>query len=89
MNSTNRFDHWLDRPGVQRQTFIRDASIEARDTLDGAWAAVQCVFGSQARPEHALTLLPLVLQRADAARQALRSELAAQTPGETTPPPAG
>ena len=66
---TDDFDRWLALPGVQRRTSIVEASVDARDTLKGCWHAVRSVFGTDARPEHALTLLPLVLARADAARR--------------------
>ncbi len=69
MDSTNSFDHWLDRPGVRSKTSLVDATVMARDTLQGCWYAVQSVYGKEAKPEHALMLLPIVLNRADAARQ--------------------
>ena len=69
MDATDEFDRWLELPGVQRRTSIRDASVDARDTLLGCWRAVRSVFGDAAKPEHALTLLPIVLNRADASRQ--------------------
>ncbi len=53
---------------------MRDAAIELGDTLDLCWAAAQAVFGAKARPEHALTLLPMFMQRADAKRQQLQDE---------------
>lgn len=79
MDLTNSFDHWLELPGVRRQSFIVDASVEARDTLVGCWHAANSVFGDSAKPEHALMLLPLVLQRADAARRQARETPADQT----------
>lgn len=74
MDLTNSFDHWLERPGVQRKTFIVDSAVEARDTLEGCWHAVQSVFGKGATPDQALTLLAIVLPRADAARQQSRGD---------------
>ncbi len=68
-DATNAFDRWVSQSGVQRQTFLRDASVDCRDTLDGCWKAVQSIFGDKATPDLALTLLPLVLERADAARR--------------------
>lgn len=79
MDHTNAFDRWLELPGVRRQSFIVDASVESRDTLLGCWHAVASVFGDQARPEHAITLLPLVLQRADDARRQARESGADRT----------
>jgi hypothetical protein len=83
MNGTNEFDHWLERPGVRQKTFTVDAGIEARDTLQGCWLMAKSVFGDQARPEHAITLLPLLLDRADARRQSAQAAAAARTPDAT------
>jgi hypothetical protein len=48
---------------------IRDAAIVLTDTLDLCWAAAQAVFEKQAKPEHAIALLPMFMGRADAKRQ--------------------
>jgi hypothetical protein len=52
-----------------RPSFDQNAAIELTATLDLCWAAAQSVFGKKAAPEHALTLLPMFMQRADAKRQ--------------------
>ena len=42
-------------------TTIRDAAIELTDTLDLCWAAARAVFEKQAKPEHAIALLPMFM----------------------------
>lgn len=68
MKIDNPFDTAL---ASQKQipTSVRDAAIHTIDTLDLAWKGVQAVFEKDAKPEHALTLLPLLLQRADEERR--------------------
>lgn len=81
------FDEWLMRRGVQTQTSVANTAPHVRDMLEGAWKAAQSVFGKQAKPEHALTLLPLLLDAAAAERRLLQDEGAAQTTGDTTRSP--
>jgi hypothetical protein len=68
MKLDNPFDRRLEAQKLI-PTSMRDSAIHVADTLDLAWAAVQAVFEGKAKPEHALTLLPVFLARADAARQ--------------------
>ena len=87
MRIDNPFDKKLEAQARTMPDSVRDASIHVTDTLDIAWAAVQAVFERRATPEHALTLLPLLLTRIDAERQRLQDEAAAQM-GDGTQPPA-
>jgi hypothetical protein len=82
-DATDEFDRWLSRSGVQKQTFLRDASVDSRDTLEGCWHAVRSIFGDNATPELALTMLPIVLRRADEARRQRRDEIEARTTDES------
>jgi len=68
MKQDNPFDRKIE---LQKSmpAFNRDAAVELTDTLDLCWVAAQSVFGKKALPEHALTLLPMFMQRADAKRQ--------------------
>ncbi len=57
----------------------RDALGEVTETLEFMWSATQAVFGDQARPEHAIALLPFAMDALevrrlleDAAKQAKR-----------------
>jgi hypothetical protein len=68
MQADNPFDRRLEAQ-KQMPESIRDAAIELTDTLDLCWAAAQAVFEAQATPEHALALLPMFMERADAKRQ--------------------
>lgn len=80
MDFTNEFDKKVSRPGTPEH-FQRGAT-ETNDTLELAWASVRCIFGEQAKPEHALELLPIMLRQAEARyRQALASHLS-PTDGE-------
>jgi hypothetical protein len=78
MKSKNPFDTKIE---VQRNMppFIRAAAIELTDTLDLCWAAAQAVFEVGAKPEHALALLPMFMERADAKRQQAIDGLGAGT----------
>lgn len=73
MKTDNPFDRRLE---AQKQIpeSIRTAAIHLTDTLDIAWAVVQAVFEKHAKPEHALALLPMFIERADAERQARLDE---------------
>jgi hypothetical protein len=68
MKENNPFDRKIE---VQKgmSASIKDAAIELTDTLDLCWAAAMAVFEDKAQPEHALTLLPMFMERADAKRQ--------------------
>lgn len=65
--ATDRFDAELQRSAHARPAAITEAMVDTADTLPLAWAAVQDTFGDQARPEHALALLAIVMQRAGGA----------------------
>lgn len=65
---------------------VRDSAIELTDTLDACRAAVMSVFGDQAKPEHALALLPLLIERADAKHQRLLARFGRDMDGEALPP---
>ena len=64
---------------------IRDAAIELTDTLDLCWAAAQAVFEGKARPEHALALLPMFMQRSDAKRQQAERDYHARAAAASEP----
>lgn len=64
----------------QMPATIRDAAIELTDTLDLCWAAARAVFEKQAKPEHAIALLPMFMQRSDAKRQQQEAEALAYMP---------
>lgn len=87
MKIDNPFDKKLELPQVQRKTSVANSAPYVVDMLDMAWAGVLAVFEEQAKPEHALMLLPHLLQAAEAERQLLRSEAAIQRTGAPTPPP--
>jgi hypothetical protein len=66
-------------------TTVRDAAIELTDTLDLCWAAAQAVFEKQAKPEHAIALLPMFMERSDAKRRQEEAEALAYTPPSQKP----
>lgn len=68
MKTENPFDRKIE---LQKNmpVWTRDAAIELTDTLDLCWAAAQAVFEAKAKPEHALELLPMFMERADVKRQ--------------------
>lgn len=74
--SLSKFDQAVSRQGIP--THFRDASVELNDTLEICWASAQSVFGTNAKPEHAINLLPLYMARADAKH---REELASYKSG--------
>ena len=78
MKIKNPFDDKLEAQGNRIPDSIAVAAIEMNDTLDIAWASARSVFGTKAKPEHAVMLLPLLLQRADAERSRRQSELDAR-----------
>lgn len=59
-------------------TSIRNASVYVTDTLDLAWKAVQAVFEEAAKPEHAIALLPVLLEQAATERRERLAERNAQ-----------
>ena len=78
MKATNPFDTAITvRKGMSATT--RAAAIELTDTLDLCWAAAQAVFEKQAKPEHALALLPMFMERSDAKRRQQEAELMTHT----------
>lgn len=72
MDIDNPFDRKLDAAKRMPPGF-REAFTDTTDTLDFCWAAARSVFGAKARPEHALALLPVFLQRADAEGRRLQA----------------
>lgn len=68
MQEKNPFDTAI-RVQTQMPAHLRNAAIHTTDTLDLAWKAAQAVFEGKAKPEHALTLLPVFLEQAEAERQ--------------------
>lgn len=68
MKIDNPFDKKLEA-NKRMPGWYRAAFVDITDTLDFCWAAAQSVFEDAARPEHALQLLPLFLERADAERR--------------------
>lgn len=86
MKIDNPFDRKLEANRRMPESF-RGALVDCVDTLDFCWAGVQAVFGPHAKPEHALTLLPVVIARQAALRAAFEhpeppSAPPAQTAGE-------
>lgn len=77
------------RLALQKRTpeEIADATIELADTLKLCWAAAQSAFDKEARPEHALALLPMVMQRADEKHQQLLAQFGRNKHGESLVPP--
>jgi hypothetical protein len=73
MKQDNPFDRKIELQ-KGRPEFDRQAAIELTDTLDLCWAAAQAVFEKKATPEHALALLPMFMERADAKRQQALSQ---------------
>jgi hypothetical protein len=88
MKIDNPFDKKIALPQVQRMTSVVNTVPFVVDTLELAWAGAQSVFEKQAKPEHALMLLPILLQRIDAERQRLRDEARLQMEGGTPAPAA-
>lgn len=85
MEPDNPFDRRLEN--LKRMPLgLRDAAIDLTGTLDLCWVAAQSVFGKAAKPEHALQLLPLFMERAASERQRLQHESLARRQGEATPP---
>ena len=68
MKENNPFDRKIELQKGMPDS-IKDAAIELTETLDLCWATAASVFEDKAQPEHALTLLPMLIERADAKRQ--------------------
>jgi hypothetical protein len=86
MKKDNLFDI---RIGAKKMPeHFRDAAIELTDTLDLCWAAAQAVFETEAKPEHALALLPQFMARADEKNRQLLAQFGRGTDGESLLPPA-
>lgn len=81
---TDPFDEHLDRRAVKRMTSVVSTAPYVVDVLKLAWAGARSSFGEQARPEHALMLLPHLLAAAEAERREIRSA-GAQTADEPGP----
>lgn len=62
---------------------VRTAVTHTADVLEMAWLTAKSVFEDKAQPEHALALLPTLLERADAARQERLDEARARMSGGT------
>lgn len=62
----------------------RDALGEVTETLEFMWSATQAVFGSQARPDHAIALLPYALDALEV-RRLLAEESAKRRVASTAP----
>lgn len=73
MKAKNPFDTAITVQKRMPET-IRDAAIELTDTLDLCWAAAQAVFEGKAKPEHAIALLPMFMERSDAKRRQQEDE---------------
>ncbi len=74
MNLDNPFDAMLEAQKTRIPTSIRDAAIDVIDTADLCWAGARAVFGARAKPEHAIAMLAMVMQRADATRRSILDE---------------
>lgn len=74
MKTVNPFDTKIELQKRMPKS-IKHAAIELTDTLDLCWAAAQAVFEEKATPEHAIALLPMFMERADAKRQQEEAEL--------------
>ena len=81
MKKENPFDRKIELQKRMPES-MKDAAIELTDTLDLCWAAAQAVFEDNAKPEHALTLLPMFMARADAKYQQLLDEVRTGKVGE-------
>jgi hypothetical protein len=88
MKAENPFDKKIEF-SKKMPSHFSDAAIELTDTLDLCWAAAQAVFEDKAAPEHALTLLPLFMERADEKHRQLLAQFGRGTDGEPSPAPNG
>lgn len=82
MKTDNPFDKKLEAQHRQLPGAMHDALVEAVDTLDIVWAGVQAVFEDAAKPELAVSLLPVVLQLEASKRQQRDAEFRARMEGE-------
>lgn len=73
MEKDNPFDKALQARDHKIKDSLAEAAIETTDTLDLCWDAARAVFGTKAKPEHALALLPVFMQQAEEKRRRLRS----------------
>ena len=64
METDNPFDKKMELWGNSLPDSMKDAAVYVTDTLDLAWASAQAVFEDQAKPEHALKILELMLSEA-------------------------
>ena len=86
MKENNPFDRKIDLQKAM-PSFNREAAVELTDTLDLCWAAAKAVFEKKATPEHALALLPMFIERADAKRQQALAQHNARMDAASSPPP--
>ena len=77
MNSLDAFDKAISRRGIPEH--FKKAAVELNDTLVLCWASAQAVFGDKAKPEHAISLLPQYMQRADDKDRQEQERLGPQT----------
>lgn len=83
-DSATRFDKLLTSQKRMPEE-VKASAILFADTLDLCWAAAQAVFEKQAKPEHAIAMLPWVMQRADDERRLEEARLLSNTGAEATP----
>lgn len=80
MTIADEFDKKISRQGTPDH--FRAAAVEANDTLEICWASARSVFGNEAKPEHAIALLPIVLKRADEKYQQMLARFGRDTESE-------
>jgi hypothetical protein len=81
MKTDNPFDRKIEASKGMPAHF-RDAAIELTDTLDVCWAAARAVFDQDAKPGHAIALLPMFMTRADEKQKQLLAQFGRKTAGE-------
>jgi len=74
MKLDNPFDAMHEAQKARIPQSIRDAAIDVTDTADLCWAGARAVFGPRAKPEQALAMLAMVMQRAEETRRSIRDE---------------
>ena len=78
MKKDNPFDKAIGAQSKIPETTLT-AITNTTDLLDLAWKAAQAVFETQAKPEHALALLPTFIEQRDAERRRLQESVGART----------
>jgi hypothetical protein len=81
MQIDNPFDRALEAQRNMPES-LRTAATHTVDSLDLAWQGAKAVFGTLAKPEHALMLLPILLERADDERLQLIERASGRTGDE-------